>query len=575
MIKRRRYKTLYLPALTIVATVLCLLIVIAISTYRNISREQGRTEEFLLREGLAIMRAIEAGVRAENSSTHPDVAHLQKLIDGISLEPGIAGILLFDSEGNVVASGPANRGAKKVSDAGALAFLAKGKGLVTRYREIPGQGRTFEIIKPFTLLSSKGPTSLTRNPRIEVQEEPLSRWAGDKMVSIRLRLGAFEKARQEDIHHAFLMGAILIVLGTGAFYFIFIVQNYYLVDRTLAQMRTYTENVVESMADGLISIDNEKKIVTLNRRAAKFLGAKEKDLRGKGISDVLGKDIETFLITRSVIIRDREVEVNDSSGAKIPLSLSVTPLKDEEAREMGLALLLRDLREIRDLQERVRRSEHLAALGRLAAGVAHEIRNPLSSIRGFGQYFMQRLKGQEEEQGYASIMVKEVDRLNRVITELLDFARPKEPHRQPHCLEELLEHSLKLLEPEFVKRKVEVEKVFDPDLPPAWVDRDQLSQAFLNLLLNSLESMEEGGKIKIALKNVPPALQISITDTGRGIPPDDLGKVFEPFFSTKRRGTGLGLSIVHQIVEGHGGDIEAESREGMGTTFRITLPTSG
>jgi two-component system sensor histidine kinase HydH len=166
--------------------------------------------------------------------------------------------------------------------------------------------------------------------------------------------------------------------------------------------------------------------------------------------------------------------------------------------------------------------------------------------------------------------------LNRVITELLDFARPKEPHREPQALEEIVDYSLKLLEPEFSQKKIKIEKSFEPDLPKAEVDRDQISQAFLNLILNSLESIEGEGKIKVSLKKMgePHALAITLMDTGRGIGREDLGKVFEPFFSTKRKGSGLGLAIVHQIVEGHGGDIAVESQEGMGTTFRITLPVS-
>ena len=398
------------------------------------------------------------------------------------------------------------------------------------------------------------------------------------MISVRLRLGTFETAREQDIHHALLMGAILVILGGGALYFIFIVQSYYLVDRSLARMKTYTENVVESMADALISIDKEKKIVTLNRRAAEILGGSERELKGKGIAEVLGQDVEELLRWEEPrsIIRDQEIEVNHRSEKAIPLSLSAAPLKDEMGREMGSVLLLRDLREIRDLQEKVRRSERLASLGRLAAGVAHEIRNPLSSIRGFAQFFMQRFKGQEKEQEYSSLMVKEVDRLNRVITELLDFARPKEPHREPHSLENILDHSLKLLEPELARKRVEIEKEYEPSLPSVGVDRDQFSQAFLNLLLNSLESMEEGGKIKIVLEeeneNGQGSLKVCITDTGRGIPQEDLEKVFDPFFSTKRKGTGLGLAIVHQIVEQHRGDITVKSREGEGTTFRITLP---
>jgi two-component system sensor histidine kinase HydH len=289
----------------------------------------------------------------------------------------------------------------------------------------------------------------------------------------------------------------------------------------------------------------------------------------------LDKNVETLIEENKLVIRGQEIEVQHPSGNRIPLSLSVAPLKDEMGREMGSVLLLRDLREIRDLQEKVRRSERLAFLGRLAAGVAHEIRNPLSSIRGFAQYFMNRFKGQEEEQGYASIMVKEVDRLNRVITELLDFARPKEPHREPHSLENIMAYSLALLGPELTRKKVEVEKEYEPNLPQVLVDRDQLSQAFLNLLLNSLESIDGGGKIRVSLKmgGVQPSVEVAIADTGRGIPQEDLGKVFEPFFSTKRKGTGLGLAIVHQIIESHEGNIAVESREGMGTTFRVTLPT--
>jgi two-component system sensor histidine kinase HydH len=409
--------------------------------------------------------------------------------------------------------------------------------------------------------------------KIEPREEPLQRWAKDKILAVNLRLGPFERERMEDIHHALLMGGILVVLGTGALYFIFIVQNYYAVDRSLAEMKTYTENVVESMADGLISVNRERKIVTLNRKAAEFFGTTEEDLKNKEISKILGIDLDPLLKDQRGVLRDWGLKVAGESGTQIPLSLSVAPLKDENDQEMGSVILLRDLREIRDLQERVRRSERLASLGRLAAGVAHEIRNPLSAIRGFAQFFQSRFKGQEKEQEYAAVMVREVDRLNRVITALLDFARPKEPHRELQNAGEILEQTLKVLEAELAKRNIAVEKNLEGSLPKILVDRDQLSQALFNLLLNALESMEGGGRIRIAMENADAkALAISISDTGRGIPKEDLERVFEPFFSTKRKGTGLGLAIVHQIVESHKGVIRVESREGEGTTFRITLP---
>jgi two-component system sensor histidine kinase HydH len=575
MNKGKRYKTLYLPALIIVATVLTLLIVIAVSTYRNLNRERERTEENLLRGGLVVIRVIEAGLRAEASTVPPDLSRLQRLLAELSHEPSISRILLFDVTGKTVTSSAYEAEQKAPKDISALQVLFRDKGVITRYQESASGERTFEILKPLRHFSYKDPLAAVREgeAKIEAREEPLQRWAKDKILSVNLRLGSFERARMEDLHHALLMGGILVVLGTGALYFIFVVQNYYAVERSLAEMKTYTENVVESMADGLISVNREGKIVTLNRKAAEFFGAKDDDLKNKEISRILGPDIEMLLKAQKEIIRDRDLWVPHPSGVKIPLSLSMAPLKDEAGREMGSVLLLRDLREIRDLQEKVRRSERLASLGRLAAGVAHEIRNPLSSIRGFAQFFQNRFKGQEKEQEYASVMVREVDRLNRVITELLDFARPKEPHRELHSAGEILEQTLKLLESELAKKNITVEKNLGASLPRILVDRDQLSQAFLNLLLNALESMEGAGKIRISIESGgAEVLAISISDTGRGIPKEDLERVFEPFFSTKRKGTGLGLAIVHQIVESHKGEIQVESREGQGATFRITLP---
>jgi two-component system sensor histidine kinase HydH len=399
------------------------------------------------------------------------------------------------------------------------------------------------------------------------------------MIALGLHLATFETARREDRHHTLLMGAILIVLGTGALYFIFIVQNYYLVDRTLDRMKGYTENVVESMADGLISMDRDGRIVTLNRQALQILGAGRELLEGRRIADVLGERVGEILgsAEKGGAVREREIDVRRDPDGIIPLSLSAAPLKDEKGREMGSVLLIKDLREIRDLQGRVRRSERLASLGRLAAGVAHEIRNPLSSIRGFAQYFVKRFHGQPEEEGYASVMVKEVDRLNRVITELLDFAGPKEPRREPQSLADIADHALKLLAPDLTARNVAVFREYEPDLPAVSVDRDQISQVFLNLLLNAIESMDGGGEIRLALRRYgpPPAVLAAIADTGAGIPADDLEKVFEPFFSRKRKGSGLGLAIVHQIIESHRGEIRVESRQGKGTTFLIKLPVDG
>jgi two-component system sensor histidine kinase HydH len=581
MKKGKSYKSLYLPAWTIVAAVLILLVVISISTYRNMSRERGRMEDSLVREGLVIIRAIEAGVRADFPSTLPDAQRLQKLVEEVSHEPEVAAITIFDQEGNIVAaSRSTDPPPEKIRGVSSLQLLLRERGMITRYRQEPDGARAFEIIRPFRPFFNQAHPPLPRAAQVKpaLREALLRRWAEDKMIAMSLRLATFETARREDRHHTLLMAGILVVLGTGALFFIFVVQNYYMVDRTLDRMKSYTENVVESMADGLISVDRDGRIVTLNRRAVEILGSGGERLEGRDITAVLGEGVgEMFHSAQGqVSVRDREMDIRGPDG-RIPLSLSVAPLRDGKGREMGSVLLIKDLREIRDLREKVRRSERLASLGRLAAGVAHEIRNPLSSIKGFAQYFGKRFSGQTEEEGYALVMVKEVDRLNRVITELLNFAGPKEPRREPQSLENIAEHALQLLAPDLATRKVDVSREYEPGLPAVSVDRDQISQVFINILLNALESMEGEGDICISLRRCgpPPGVEVSFADAGAGIPEEDLEKVFEPFFSRKRKGTGLGLAIVHQIIESHRGDIRVESVPGKGTTFRIRLPEDG
>ena len=548
MKKGKSYRSLYLPAWSIVAAVLTLLLIIAVSTYRNMSRETGRMEESLVREGLVIIRAIEAGVRADSPATPPDRQRLQKLVEEVSREPEIAAVFIFDAGGEIVAaSRPPEAPPDRISGAASFRLLLKEKGMVTRYRELPGGPRVFEVIQPFRPFTYHAPHSLPRAAEEQAvqAERPLRRWAEDKMIALSLRLETFEAARREDRHHTLLMAAILIALGTGALYFIFVVQNYSLVDRTLNRMKSYTENVVESVADGLISLDREGRIVTLNRQAAEILGTGRDRPEGRSINDLLGEGGAEILgpPEARAVVRDREIEIRRGPDGRIPLSLSAAPLRDDTGRELGSVILIKDLRQIRELQEKVRRSERLASLGRLAAGVAHEIRNPLSSIRGFAQYFQKRFKGQAQEEGYASVMIREVDRLNRVITELLDFAGPKEPRREPHSLEEIAEHALKLLAPDIEARKVLVTRKYEPGLPPVPVDRDEISQVFINILLNAIQSMGEGGEIGIGLRRSasPPGIEVRIADTGAGIPADDLEKVFEPFFSRKRKGTGPGV----------------------------------
>lgn len=237
---------------------------------------------------------------------------------------------------------------------------------------------------------------------------------------------------------------------------------------------------------------------------------------------------------------------------------------------LGHLFLLRDLGELRRLQEQVRRNERLTALGSLAAGVAHEIRNPLSSIKGFATYLSGKVQGQDQEAARA--MVQETDRLNRVVTELLEFARPARMQRKDVDVNQLVERALRLIRADTEAKGIRV--VFTPDkaLPHALLDAERLTQALLNLFLNAVQAMDPGGVLHITAVLEQGRIALRIADTGCGMPEDLLPGIFNPYFTTKTSGTGLGLAIVHRIIEAHGGEVKVESRVGQGTVFTLLLP---
>jgi two-component system, NtrC family, sensor histidine kinase HydH len=235
-------------------------------------------------------------------------------------------------------------------------------------------------------------------------------------------------------------------------------------------------------------------------------------------------------------------------------------------------ILFRDMTETRRLEEEVARSRRLASLGSLAAGIAHEIRNPLSSIKGFATCFRERYRDNPEDREAAEVMIREVDRLNRVITQLLEFARPLTMERVPASLTAVIRHALRMVEGEAKHKGI----VIETDLAEAGeipLDADRMTQVFLNLYLNAIAAMDGGGVLRVSLtERDAQAVRVTVADTGTGIPPDALPRVFDPYFTTRASGTGLGLAIVQKIVEAHGGEVHLESEPGRGTTAVILLP---
>lgn len=250
----------------------------------------------------------------------------------------------------------------------------------------------------------------------------------------------------------------------------------------------------------------------------------------------------------------------------------------DEIGELSSAfnLMTGRLRQMRELEEELRRKDRLAALGELSAGVAHEVRNPLGIIKNSAQVLQDKFKDKDtKSRELSKFIIEEVDRLNKVVTNFLDFARPQKPNLTGRKIAPIISRALELMQSEILKRKIKVANKHEDNLPPVLADEELLAQVFLNIISNAIQAMPDGGRLMVSSKSgagsYKDLVEIGFTDTGCGIPAQDLDKIFNPFFSNKEGGVGLGLSIVHKIVESHGGKISVHSRAGEGTTFTIHL----
>ncbi len=567
-------KKLYLPALSIVAIVVLLLVLISISTYRNLDREKSMALHFLHRQGVMLLKSIEASARTGMKSLMWQEISLGKLMVETAKDDEIAYVYLIDGHGLIAHhSDPLHEN----KDARWKPDLNDRDQIVTRINVLPEGIRIYELAKYFSpmyepsLIQSKdGVNGLGQ----EAEQHSLR---GDTIV-VGMRMAVFESARHADIQHALIMAAIILVLGSGALFFIFVIQNYYLVNRTLRQTQDYTRQVVASMANGLLSLDTDGKVISYNLLALELLDLKESEVRGMNFDEVI--DFKTTGIFQTLNycmpVLDKEINHRKKSGEIVPLTLSITPIIGEDSTCQGAVIVMRDLREIKQLEEKVRRSEKLAAIGKLAAGVAHEIRNPLSSIRGFAQYLRNTFKDKPREREYTETIVLEVDRINSVVTDLLTFARPMEAELIPTDLTELIEHAVRLVEEDALSLNIDIQTDIQ-DLSKIPLDANQMTQAILNLLLNALQAVKNGGRIEVGAELNPSdsLLKIWVEDDGSGIAAEQKEKIFDPFFTTREKGTGLGLAIVHKIVENHRGEINLQSPlagKTRGCRFTITIP---
>ncbi len=349
--------------------------------------------------------------------------------------------------------------------------------------------------------------------------------------------------------------------------------------KTLASLRVLHERIIESIRSGLITTDLDGKIYTFNAAAAEITGYTSDDIRGTSIFDFFGDIRIPIRISLEASEKGEqpprfEGDLVTPDGFAVRIGYGITQLFSESNESTGLIITFQDLTEIRSMEESVRRKDRLAAVGRVAAGLAHEIRNPLGAMRGAIQVLESSTPPGSIHSELMDIILKESDRLNSIITNFLSYARPPAGEFLETDVAEAVREMFKLLRhsPD-IKESHELVDDSGPDAIVIAADTSQLKQIFWNLARNAIQAMPDGGKLRVGLENTPNnRVRITFEDSGKGMSPEQVEQLFEPFSTSTSGGTGLGLSIVYQIVRDHNGAINVRSIEGKGTTITIELP---
>ena len=474
---------------------------------------------------------------------------LGKLIRDLGDNSGIAYVALQDGEGIIAASGSVQE-LSSVPDDDALRLSMDSDTLLTRIVAFNGSD-IYEVVTPFA---------------------PEGQLIG--VLRIALVMDEVRSAESRMARRMLIMSLVVIIVGALAVTFLMAQQNYRTIEKKYASIKTFTGNILAQMRDGVVTVDPGGTITIFNARAAELLGANTQATEGRRIHDLSDSPVAVLKDIFSQPDGTSEILIDFPDGTQRIAAVSLSTTRDATGAVESRTGVLRDLTDSRRLEREVQRREKFTAMGALASGVAHEIRNPLNAMamiaQRFGKEFTPRT-GVKEFRQLAKVLQSEAKRVNGIVRQFLSFARPPELLPRPTAVAEFIEHVASLFSILAAEKGVTF-RATSEDGSIAHLDPEQMKQALLNILQNALDATPPHGTIDLTGAATPSGIRFTVADTGAGIPPESLDKIFNLYFTTKPEGTGLGLSITQQIIGQHGGTIDVSSVESRGTVFTIDLP---
>ena len=594
----RKKLTDRLPPWMVMGLALVLILTITVLAVRNAHRERAHMSQYLLDKANTLIWAVESGTRANMQALSP-AKSVETLLAEVARQRGVLYIALTDASGHNIAT-------VSNTTAGVEPWRTQKPHVseVNHWRslELPTGEDVFEVYRLFMPVPqfhkhmggnadpagesghiagvevgsegdhSEGEHADTSREHGETLASHFNREGEEIYIFIGLDKTPFEEALDEDLRNSLIAGSAVALLALGGLLSMFWAQNYRISRRLLQDTRALASEVVISMPSGLISTDNKHNITLINAEAAKLFGRLLPQMEGQTVNSLKGIPWPSIArrIDKGERVREEEYSFITDENEQMIISVSASRVKNDDGINLGYLFLVEDIRERKRVQEELRRSERLSSLGQMATRVAHEIRNPLSSIKGFARYLSDKVPAGGGKE-IAFTMMDETDRLNRVVTELLDFARPSPLNLAPGAIQDVIKRALRLVDDDARKKNIHT-SLTAAAVPLIPMDFERLTQVFLNLFINAIQAMDQNGSLTVTAGiNAHGHPVVTVADTGHGIPQEEFPSIFMPYFTTKAKGTGLGLAIVMKILEEHDCAITVASPPGQGSTFTLTF----